>query len=629
MIHAVRDLGEFIARAYNKDDLEAFVSDLGVDLVLLISMKVVDSNVSYNGIYDEQYDPENFLKYLYRKTSANAPYATPTAIIAGGDEKDLIKTFEKKIIKWFDKKNITQYLEKIKTTKRTDVDDKLITQLREVLESEKDRILNDLLEKFKTYTRKKIAISMCFEDENGNRKYFYDYPIFREIVKETAKKRYYEKYDTRSLAENAVCSVCGREKDEVYGFVTDIFPFYTLDKINFAPDFQRELGWKLYPVCYDCAKYLEFGKRYLDQNLRFTFYGEIPFYVIPKFLFGISKDILERIQKWQSPSFAETSGNGKTPLSYLFYDEDIIIQELSRLENTISFTLLFYRMEQQAFRILLAASDILPSRLSTLYKVKEKIDDAFPFKGEKIAFNFKLVRDIFPKNPRIGVFDNYYVDVSGRIIMGKKLSYMFLLKHIIDRARESFVANVRNASDGDKTFGQFRKLFLGFFAVLKYVSMLGQLDIVKEDENVSLEDIQIEGENIVEMAEKFFEANKEFFDTPAKKAIFLMGVLTQKLLNIQFSDRKATPFMSKLNGLKLSKRLIIKLLPEVQNKLEEYKKNYYRDIEEKIAEYFVKAGDNWQMNNDEISFYFVLGMNLARRFKVKREEEEVVEEEVV
>ena len=32
------------------------------------------------------------------------------------------------------------------------------------------------------------------------------------------------------------------------------------------------------------------------------------------------------------------------------------------------------------------------------------------------------------------------------------------------------------------------------------------------------------------------------------------------------------------------------------------------------------------MNNDEISFYFVIGMNLSRRFRDKREENENEEE---
>ena len=38
--------------------------------------------------------------------------------------------------------------------------------------------------------------------------------------------------------------------------------------------------------------------------------------------------------------------------------------------------------------------------------------------------------------------------------------------------------------------------------------------------------------------ERFFEANKAFFNSNAKKATFLEGVLTQILLNIQWMDKK-------------------------------------------------------------------------------------------
>ena len=68
------------------------------------------------------------------------------------------------------------------------------------------------------------------------------------------------------------------------------------------------------------------------------------------------------------------------------------------------------------------------------------------------------------------------------------------------------------------------------------------------------------------------------------------------MLNIQWTDKKATPFRTKLHGLKMNEALIKRLLPEIQNKLEEYEKNYYRDLESIIAHHFVLAGVNWKEN---------------------------------
>ena len=117
----------------------------------------------------------------------------------------------------------------------------------------------------------------------------------------------------------------------------------------------------------------------------------------------------------------------------------------------------------------------------------------------------------------------------------------------------------------------------------------------------------------------FFDQFSDFFSSNVKKAIFLEGVLAQYLLNIQYQERKATPFRIKLKGLKLDEKQIKKLLPEIQNKLEEYGKNYYRELEAIISDYFVLSGNSWTISNDEISFYFVLGMNLSNLFKKEKE----------
>ena len=99
------------------------------------------------------------------------------------------------------------------------------------------------------------------------------------------------------------------------------------------------------------------------------------------------------------------------------------------------------------------------------------------------------------------------------------------------------------------------------------------------------------------------------------------------LLNIQWMDKKATPFRTKLHGLKMNEALIKRLLPEIQNKLEEYEKNYYRDLESLISNHFVLAGVNWKEVDDELSFYFVLGMDMHKLFRNAKEEEQKIERE--
>ena len=103
------------------------------------------------------------------------------------------------------------------------------------------------------------------------------------------------------------------------------------------------------------------------------------------------------------------------------------------------------------------------------------------------------------------------------------------------------------------------------------------------------------------------------FGKPEKRGMFLIGVLTQLLLNKQWSDRKAKPFMKHLKGLKMDEREIKALLPKVQNNLEEYDSfdKGKRLIASEASKYLLEGGDGWKMPVDEINYYFCCGMNLT------------------
>ena len=124
-----------------------------------------------------------------------------------------------------------------------------------------------------------------------------------------------------------------------------------------------------------------------------------------------------------------------------------------------------------------------------------------------------------------------------------------------------------------------------------------------------------ETSEIKEVSQKissFFGKFGDFFDSDAKKAIFLEGALAQFLLNIQHKERGATPFKANLNGLALDEKEIKRLFPKIQNRLEQYEEgNNYRTLEAIISKYFVLAGTRWEMPKEEISFCFQLGMNLS------------------
>jgi CRISPR-associated protein Csh1 len=288
--------------------------------------------------------------------------------------------------------------------------------------------------------------------------------------------------------------------------------------------------------------------------------------------------------------------------------------------------LLFYKKDNSAFRILLYIEGVLPSRLRKLFEAKKKIDEKSIFKnikskkGKALVFTFGIVQRFFPLTSNNGSYSKYFLDITNKVFTDKPVEYAFLLKFIMQKIRETFV-------QGNSTHWNTMEGFM----LLNYVNELKILkkprggNNMKEKESVLME--PGDAKEVQMQIEKFFEEFSDFFDDNAKKGAFLEGVLTQKLLNIQWQERRATPFRSHLKGLKMNEKQVKALLPEIQNKLEEYGKNYYRDIEEITSKYLLQSGSNWRITNDEINFYFVMGMNLANQFKKKQDAVEVIENE--
>jgi hypothetical protein len=73
------------------------------------------------------------------------------------------------------------------------------------------------------------------------------------------------------------------------------------------------------------------------------------------------------------------------------------------------------------------------------------------------------------------------------------------------------------------------------------------------------------------------------------------------------------------------------LFRELENKLYEYEIAHKQDLQklkEKISYYFLQSGANWKnkypgLLNEELNYYFVLGMNLYDKIKeiIEKEEE--------
>ncbi|AKB75548.1 CRISPR-associated protein, Csh1 family [Methanosarcina lacustris Z-7289] len=619
MIEAMKEIGEYALEKENKA-LNDFVSILVENPasnetykhVFCIKFASSQDHFEFKGIEHQEYSKEKIAKYLYKRGSSNGPDITPTARVT-----EIKKTFLNKIIGWFSKplKEAKPILDGEEV--------QFLELLGKCIKENEEIILSELEPKVNSIDAKENSILTLVLEENGFIRYVGDFEVFRKILKNNGASKFYSKYDIVSKEDDKVCSVCKTHK-EVYGFVTP-YEFYTVDKRGFVSGgFDQSKAWRNNPVCLECALKITAGKEYIEKYMSFGFYG-FNFLLIPKLLTkNANEDIFDVFENFNEKKFAFNEGYQ----NFLQANEIDILNILSEKDDYLNFNFQFYEKSNSAYRILLYIEDVLPSRLRKLFKSKEIVDKRHIFRNyfsndtetKSIQFTLGNVRWFFPNTLEDPDLNKYFLEITNGIFTGTSIDYNFLLKYVMQRIRKDF----RNENSTRYS------LFLGFQMLdfLNQLRLLGNYNggkcVNSKNLSVLLGDIAPkENSGYEERTNVIFSEFESFFNTDAKKAIFLEGTLVQYLLNIQKYQRGSTPFRTKLRGLNLDERHVKRIFPEIINKLEEYDSNYYKELENLISKYMIQSGTDWKMPNDEISFYFVLGMNMSNLLKSPKSEMEI------
>lgn len=632
MIEAIREIGEYSLRKdqiSTKDPqglIEIFCEDIQGRFskpphILTIDLEKIGDGFSFIRVSEEEYSKEKNSRYLYRVGSSRGTDIMPTAMVT-----DISKTYPNKIKRWFGEKysGLPYSLDENEL--------KVIQSLNDCLEANETEIkkqIETLLQIIRTKKESALVTIVIFEIKQ--RRYLGDIDLFRTIFIKKTHASLSQKYDAISLGEKKICSVCRERKDEVYGFVST-FNFYTVDKPGMVSGgFDQRLAWKNYPVCLDCALALEQGKKYLNNFSHFKFYG-FDYYIIPKPLLKTNTEVFEILKTFQDDGGGKTVRLTEKYQSLMSDTEEEILSLLSEKENSFLCNILVYHENQKEFKIERYIEDIFPSRLKQLFNAKNNVDGKTVLKtllvpeiinkkktGKMLPFQFTFssLQYFFGKENNA---DTYFLDIVSRIFSGKEISYPFVLSEITRKIREQFNHKIPTNETS------FRGL-----ALLAYLDELELFGKIQAGRTMTTQpkSIVLDGSSETKKkADAIFSEFPTFFDTAAKRAVFLEGVLCQKLLGIQKYERDAPPpFRTRLQGLKLDQKKIQALFPQIQNKLEEYKSNYYRDLEQMISSSMIEAGNDWRLSKDEIAFYFVLGMNLANQFVTRKQDDGGVKDE--
>ena len=548
-------------------------------------------------------------KLLYKRGSPRGTDKTPTCKVAA----NLSGSFKQKILAWFSDNQNRSFLD--------DSQKDFIKLIHSELDSKSDEIIEEISKKSESLTNGGIVLTVAFQ-KNGVQKFIGDFDFFTKFITEESKANYIRKYNKESISKNKECSICNLQKEEVFGFFSSL-AFYTVDKPGMVTGgFDQSKSWKNYPICLDCALDVELGIKLMDKHLIFNFYG-LRYYLIPKPTNEKAKqEIFETILEYKKSQRINESDR-----ITITNAEDEVFDILQEQKNNVTFNLLFFDKPQKSvFRILASIEDVLPSRIKKLFETKDFVDKLFIFRNEQsnagnslYKFNFGTLNNVFPfrlKQQKLVGKHKDYLQCVESIFNDSKIDYHFLLQNAMDFVRKLFI-HYDNKIDTDDSFffynsfwkkievnqSHIKAITLTNFMLINFLNKLNLFRLKNKEVEMDsqfYESFEIRSkEELESKVELFFENFKEFFESDAHRSIFLMGVLTQFLLNIQKKPdvRGATPFRSKLKGLKMDGRDITALLPEIIEKLEQYKSNHYIPLENLISKYLIAAGDFRKWNN--------------------------------
>jgi len=592
--------------------------------IITVEFNKNGTNVSFLRVGTENYESTKILRYLYRGVKGNSADLSPTCRLTKPN-----KTFNVKILRWFKTDFSDPYYG------LTEEEQNLFTNIDVCIQSNSKQILESIIAKYTALkTAKERGILTIVLYDNGEKKYPGDFSAFKKILRAKGLSNYFEKYNKTSKSENKTCAICRKKRTEVYGFVST-YKFYTVDKPGMVSGgFNQSKAWKNYPVCRNCALTLEEGKKFLEKNSKFKFY-DFDYLLIPKPLnLDVNREIYEKLKDYHREGTKVQLNKdykkllGATKREILFY--------LSDKPNTFHCNILIYAASNNAFKILRYIEGIFPNRLLELFDAKKIVDQNPVLKsykvkvyknrkpvGEKpLEFNFGSFWYFFGKRDDEDK-SSYFLDIVSKVFQNEKVNYRFFLNGVVNRMRKQFAKSYTSKNALKESYYTKEAGMRGLCSLL----YLKQLDILSDydhgdimNENKIREIVNNpQHENSTQKLEAIFDIFSDFFNRNSKRAVFIVGALAQLLLDIQQVERGGTPFRTKLQGLRLDQTKVKNLYREIQNKLEEYTKNYYRALEKLAAEYLIQAGNDWGLSKDEVSFYFVLGMNLASYLKQSKE----------
>jgi len=551
-------------------------------------------------------ESESYRKYAYRKGSSRAGDITFTTKLGLPIDKKIKNIKEAQFNKIFSVQNNESEIFKIIGKSFSENEKTIIEHV------------NDSFSKFTKEELTTTGISIKIVKENEEL-FLRGFEIICNNIIEAGTEGKSEHNGTISKNKNGFCSVTGEKEENILGFAAP-FKYSSPDKPGFISGFfKKKKFWRNYPISSKEALALEYGKKFIQQHLTGYFYGhEYLFVPHPVIKTDNNKlnDIVNLLQTFLQAENSERQSKEKKKRA-----EDRVQKLIAQENNYFYLDMLFYKEDKttKAINISLMLEEILPSRFKKLFiDVPEKVNinplfkNAIIIKKEEqdLLFSFQIVKNLFEKS---------FLDVVQRIFLGKPLSKTFLFEKIIKLIQK----NHNERKTQDKWTEPASWTVLKAIMLINYLQELNIIENNKTYKYMEIEPVEKkEGRFNLSGFNEFVKSNQGFLDTDIKVGVFGVGVLVRFLFDIQQANIHNTPFENKLRGYKLNPELLTSIYMEALDKIQKYQKNFYvySDLKEIINNYFtIKKHEINSLSNNELSFYFVAGLEFGRKFKNEKE----------
>lgn len=578
------DITSFLAYPGSKTTTEA---------IFLLFETDNNGEIVYKGLsLTEELDESKLCHYLYpssRPSQGVKGLKSPTVVY-----NDYDKSYKKKIFAWFESNK-----EKNKVFKK----------------------LFDALIKYETLIHSDLsAIKKPFLSIKIDNKYIGEIEQFKTLI--TSDDEITESISSKHGKNNvkmndALCCICYKNNVNVFGFAIP-YAFFTVDSPGFAYNFDQNNAVKQIPVCLECAKKIRgSGRTFLERELGLRLCGA-DYFLIPE-LINYSENkkdllnrVIEKIKKGRQN--LNTLQNTKADIRTVSLAErSLLFGDLANENNYLSLNFFFYKEDNSKFSILANIEEVLPSSLRKIHIASNEINELFKNNNifihtkkedKPIIFDFWILSRLFEnQDAQINKRSKKeFFEILNNLLTLRPISYHYIMNKIVEKIYKYSPYYIQ---------GEFYKLKETLFESFLLVNLLSRLNLI-EIEGSEANMTTVETPNLDIICGEF----REFFNSPVKKAVFGLGILTEKLANIQYKDRESKSIYKKLRNFKVDiKFLTEKLLPELKDKFHAYKQDYpnTNKLFEEISSCLLTSNSK-SLTAGETSYIFVLGINLFPNF---------------